>query len=463
MFEPEVLPADVQAVLDVVDELAGDHVQQTPADRAGRLVGLRRVIDRCEAEFLATLAAFDAGGDGDLLHGARTTTSWCKGALHLSGADASSRVHLARQLHTDLKPGIDLLATGTISYDQIKIIGRTLRPLPTEAVPAATTLLTELATHTDADTLTQLAHTIRHRLDPDGTLTTADKNFSRRHLSLSPLLDGMVALTGLLDTEAATTITTALQPFLVPAGSHDHRTTTQRRADGLTALAHLALDQALLGELGGNKPRLEIHCPLPTLTHLATTTESAKTTGAGIAGIAEIAGLAETGVPPAQWLNTPSSGAPLTTPDLARISCDATIARIIWGPASIPIDYGRDHRLFTATQRKALATRDQGCRFPGCHFPPALTDAHHIQPWLTGGPTTLHNGTLLCRHHHRHIHHNGWTITPTTPAGANNDLLFTGPNHQQLTSKPPPQPPTTKRLNPPPRDPPPPVGNTKRV
>jgi hypothetical protein len=42
------------------------------------------------------------------------------------------------------------------------------------------------------------------------------------------------------------------------------------------------------------------------------------------------------------------------------------------------------------------------------------TDAHHIVSWSDGGPTNVDNLVLLCRHHHRLIHHPtaGWQIRP---------------------------------------------------
>ena len=30
--------------------------------------------------------------------------------------------------------------------------------------------------------------------------------------------------------------------------------------------------------------------------------------------------------------------------------------------------------------------------------------------WLLGGPTTLDNGVLVCRVHHRQIHSTDWTV-----------------------------------------------------
>ena len=93
-------------------------------------------------------------------------------------------------------------------------------------------------------------------------------DFSRRRLHLSPLLDGMVAVDGLLDPESAATLDAALAPFLVPAGSSDDRTTPQRRADGLVELARVAMSQTDLGLTGGTRPQLSVLCTLPALAAL---------------------------------------------------------------------------------------------------------------------------------------------------------------------------------------------------
>ena len=77
-----------------------------------------------------------------------------------------------------------------------------------------------------------------------------------------------------------------------------------------------------------------------------------------------------------------------------------------------PLRLGRTRRTFSRAQRRALAARDGGCRFPGCTMPPAWTEAHHILQWLRdAGLTDIDNGILLCRFHHLLIHNNGWDIT----------------------------------------------------
>ncbi len=73
------------------------------------------------------------------------------------------------------------------------------------------------------------------------------------------------------------------------------------------------------------------------------------------------------------------------------MACDAQIIPIVLGSASQVLDIGRRCRTVPAGIRTALTHRDQGCAFPGCDRPPSWTDAHHIQPWSQGGPTTLSN------------------------------------------------------------------------
>ena len=71
---------------------------------------------------------------------------------------------------------------------------------------------------------------------------------------------------------------------------------------------------------------------------------------------------------------------------------------------------GRSQRLATRAQRLALIARDGGCCFPGCDRPAAWCEAHHVIPWLDGGPTDIDNLCLLCRYHHREFERRGWPV-----------------------------------------------------
>jgi hypothetical protein len=68
-----------------------------------------------------------------------------------------------------------------------------------------------------------------------------------------------------------------------------------------------------------------------------------------------------------------------------------------------PLDVGRRTRSIPPAIRRALRTRDAGCRFPGCTHQ-RYVDAHHIEHWADGGETKLSNLVTLCRLHHRLVH-----------------------------------------------------------
>ena len=62
-----------------------------------------------------------------------------------------------------------------------------------------------------------------------------------------------------------------------------------------------------------------------------------------------------------------------------------------------------------ARGRKAVGAACMLLReFPACSA--RRCDAHHIEHWVDGGPTTLDNLVLLCRRHHRLVHEGGFTV-----------------------------------------------------
>ncbi len=93
-----------------------------------------------------------------------------------------------------------------------------------------------------------------------------------------------------------------------------------------------------------------------------------------------------------------------------RIACDATIIELETDAQDNPLNIGRKSRTVPPSIRRALEHRDKGCRFPGCTNVRHL-DAHHLQHWADGGETCVRNLVLLCRHHHRLIHEDGFKVT----------------------------------------------------
>jgi hypothetical protein len=197
----------------------------------------------------------------------------------------------------------------------------------------------------------------------------------RRYLNVSPTLDGLVRVDGLLDPEAGQTVITALRSITDPEqlDPSDTRTPGKRRADALRSICadHLADGDTPVS--GGFRPQVTVITPLDALL--------------GLAGGAELE----------------DAGA-ITPETLRRIACDADITRVITGPDGLPLDVGRTHRVVPWWIRVALNIRDKGCVIPGCQTRPRYCDAHHIIHWADGGQTALEWLCLLCARHHTMIH-----------------------------------------------------------
>jgi hypothetical protein len=111
------------------------------------------------------------------------------------------------------------------------------------------------------------------------------------------------------------------------------------------------------------------------------------------------------------------TGEQLSASAIRRLCCDADVIPAVLGGCSEVLDVGRRVRLASTAIWKAIVARDVHCRFTGCTRPPIMCHAHHIEHWIDGGETSLHNLILLCGHHHRLIHAGPWKIRRAAPNG----------------------------------------------
>lgn len=68
------------------------------------------------------------------------------------------------------------------------------------------------------------------------------------------------------------------------------------------------------------------------------------------------------------------------------------------------LSIGRESRRFPDNIRRAILARDRGCAVPGCHWPAAWCELHHIEYWSQNGEISTANGVLVCAHHHQALH-----------------------------------------------------------
>ena len=108
-------------------------------------------------------------------------------------------------------------------------------------------------------------------------------------------------------------------------------------------------------------------------------------------------------------------GTPIPMSVLARIACDSEMTRVVFGPASQPLDVGRSQRTYTGAIRRAVVARDRHCQYPGCSAPPALGEVHHTRWWgRDNGTTSVSTGILLCWYHHKVVHQRSLAIRRST-------------------------------------------------
>ncbi len=104
------------------------------------------------------------------------------------------------------------------------------------------------------------------------------------------------------------------------------------------------------------------------------------------------------------------TGARISAGEARRLACGAGIVPAVLGGDSQPLDLGRERRLHSKAQRRALSLRHDSCATEGCERPFAWTEIHHPEPWSRGGETNLDNGLPLCGFHHRRAHDEKFTM-----------------------------------------------------
>ena len=181
---------------------------------------------------------------------------------------------------------------------------------------------------------------------------------------------------------------------LEPVQSH-----TVRRADALALMAEgfLASEQHSLS--GGDRQQIVVHVDAQTLKH-------------------DHAGRCEL-----------DEGPGIAAETARRLACDASLVILVENEQGEPLNVGRKTRSIPPALRRALNSRDRGCRFPGCTHT-RFVDGHHVQHWAQGGETRLSNLVTLCRFHHRQVHE-GKVIVQVLDDGA---IRFIRPDGQSFES-----------------------------
>jgi hypothetical protein len=383
----------------------------TAEEERAVLVELSRSAARLSELRLRVLAAADKDDVGKV-DGSPSTGAWLAGATRRGRAAARADVALALALDEGFEATRTALAAGRMDVAQARVVVRAVDALPAsvgvEGRARAEAHLVDLATSHDAAELKVLGRRIFEVVDPDA----ADEELGRRiareerearrktYLLLRENDDGTTDGRFRIPALHAHMLRKALDGFTSPR----RRDAT---AQGRTRQGAAPAEAARLGRpelLGRGLCELIERFPADRLPKSGGVNATVVVTMTLDQLRTELA---------AASLDT---GGLLSAGEVRRLACEAGIIPIVLGGGSVPLDVGREQRLFTRYQRIAAGVRQRTCAEQHCGRPAAWTEAHHRTHWARGGRTAVEELVLLCPWHHHRAHDPTYDLT-TLPDG----------------------------------------------
>lgn len=366
--------------------MAGEIAKVSNADLIDQITELAGHLNAANARWLALIAELDrrrAWAEW----GVKSCAHWLNWKCGIGLGAAREKVRVAHALER-LPRTSAAMREGRLSYAKVRELTRV-------ATPANEDYLLNIALCGTASHVEHTVRSYRRALDAEELSREA---IQQRDQSLwfhtEP--DGSLTIRGRVPAEIGTLFRKALEaaedslpiPKNVPAGtfSDDQHRSRKRRVEALATLAESFLATGPRDLSGGDRQQIVVHVDAETLEHRH-------------AGRCEL-----------------EQGPAIAAETARRLSCDASIVRILANEKGEPLDVGRRTRIIPPAIRRALNARDKGCRFPGCCFN-RYVDGHHVRHWADGGETKLSNLVTLCRFHHRLVHE-GQVIVQTLDDGA---------------------------------------------
>jgi hypothetical protein len=400
--------------------LEGDDVMEERSLEAlaEEITTLAAHVSAVTCRWLGLIAEFDRR-EGWGQWGCKSCAHWVAWRCSLTPATARDHVRIARRL--EALPLIRAaFGRGELSFSKVRALVRV------EEVEREEDLL-ELARSCTASQLERLVRAYRGVAAVEAGAQAARDN---RYVEWHHDDDGAVVLRGRLPAEEGELVIAALEaarealwreqqgeadaraadsgaepdphadpdPDEVDPRAHEIRPASTRPAGNADALLALAG-----GTAGVQPPQVVVHVDVETL----------------IGGSKATVGVLDT-------------GAPVPAETVRRLCCDAALVPMAERDGR-PLSVGRRTRTIPPAIRRALDRRDGGCRFPGCQQRRHV-DAHHVRHWADGGETSVDNLLLLCRHHHRLVHEEGYRVDRRR-----GDVVFHRPDGRRLRAVPRPR------------------------
>lgn len=346
-------------------------------------------ISAATCRWLELIAEIDRR-EGYTQWGFGSCATWLSWRCSLGPAAARDHVRVARRL-SELPRTKELFAEGALTFSKVRALTRVATQENEEE-------LLVLARHMTAAQLERLVRlyrgVVRTQIDPPDE--TRD-----RFLSYSWTDEGELELRGLIGAEEGALVVKALEC------ARDHLRQQERpeaeappsNTDALELMANTLLANGPQEGAAAERYQVVVHVDEAALRD------------------------------DAQDGRCEAEDAPLAPETARRLACDCSLLSMIERDGS-PLHVGRRTRTISPALRRALRSRDGGCRFPGC-TQRRFVDGHHIRHWAHGGETDLPNLVQLCRRHHRLVHEGGFTLER-----CGDGLRFRRPNGEVIPAVP---------------------------
>jgi hypothetical protein len=335
-------------------------------------------------------------------HGARDVAAWLVHRTRADGRQARGALGLATAVTARWRAVDDALAQALIGPQQAQVIVRALDALPNEVddevMAEAEAWLVDQAQEFGPRELRVLGRKVLDVVAPEVAegeerkALEAEEACARDRVRLTThrVGDGTTVVRTRISDAAADRLLTYLHAYTSPG----HARSAGRAIEPDPAPYAVRLGRAFESLLEDVDPqRLPIHGGGATSVVVLVDEERLRA-GVGVA--------------------TTTTHERVSIGQVRRLACKAGILPVVLGGQGEVLDVGRRRRLFTQSQRVALAAHDRGCRAEGCDMPAAMCEAHHLDEWATGGRTDLGRGILLCSFHHHRVHDPAFRATLTS-------------------------------------------------
>ncbi len=342
------------------------------ADLRQQITRLAGHLNAGNARFLALIAELDRR-KAWAEWGVKSCAHWLNWQCGIDLGAAREKLRVAHAL-AKLPRVASAMAEGKLSYSKVRAMTRVAEETNED-------YLLDIALH---GTASQVEHVVRSYRRAKDSQELSREAIQQRDQSLWCFTDtdGSLVIRGRVPAEIGALFKKALEAaedslpikhVSAETSSDDRQRRQKRRVEALAVIAESFLASGPQELSGGDRQQIVVHVDAQTLKH-------------------DHAGRCEL-----------EHGPSIAAESAQRLSCDASLVAIIENEQGEPLNVGRKTRTIPPAIRRALNSRDRGCRFPGCSFT-RYVDGHHVKHWAQGGETKLSNLVTLCRFHHRLVH-----------------------------------------------------------